>query len=121
RFRPATIARLQTLAEGSPADLLWQALARQEPAAPTTLIQRAGLTEDAAGAAWQELVTEGRVMLLPGGQAVTRNTWEKRLAEVPRVLAAYHQEYPLRPGMPREELRGRLQVAGTLLNALLTA
>src|SRR5690606_33688427 len=105
----------------SPADLLWQALARQEPAAPATLFQRAGLTEDAAGTAWQELLAEGRVVLLPGGQAVTRNTWEKLRVELPRVLAAYHQEYPLRPGMPREELRGRLQVAGTLLNALLTA
>jgi selenocysteine-specific elongation factor len=45
--------------------------------------------------------------------------WERLVGQVERVLAAYHQEYPLRRGMPREELRTRIGLDARLFNRVL--
>jgi selenocysteine-specific elongation factor len=37
--------------------------------------------------------------------------WDALVRRVSRELAAYHAEHPLRPGMPREELRSRAGIA----------
>lgn len=118
RFRPEVVERLQTLAQGEPEEILEQRLARIEPAAPKELFHHAGLEAETAQRAWQALLDGGRVVLL-GQQALTRETWRRLRGQMEETVAAYHATHPLRPGMPREELRSRLRLASAVFNPLL--
>ncbi len=42
------------------------------------------------------------------GQAFSGPTWERVRQQVVEVLTAFHRDEPLRPGISREELRGRI-------------
>jgi selenocysteine-specific elongation factor len=49
---------------------------------------------------------------------LTRPGWQRLLERMARALADYHRQYPLRTGMPREELRSRLKLAPAAFNPL---
>lgn len=119
RFRPQTITRLKTLAEGTPAEMLLHTLARKEPLPQQQLLRESGLG-DTAQAAWETLQAEKQVVA-PAGQALTTATWASLQEQVTAQLAAFHRENPLRPGMSREALRGGLRPRpdSALYNALL--
>jgi selenocysteine-specific elongation factor len=119
RFRPEAVSRLQTLAQGTPAELLLQTLRRLEPATAADVFKQAGLDREMAEAAWQTLAAEGQLILLESGAAFSRPGWQKLADRLVELLAGYHRDYPLRPGIPREELRSRLKLAGNTFNALL--
>lgn len=119
RFRPETISRMRTLAEGGPEERLLQALAGIEPAALAKLLAGSGMEPAAAHAAWHRLLAEGQVRLLPGDQAITGGTWKRLQSSARYILESYHQQYPLRGGMAREALRGQLRVSAVVFNPLL--
>lgn len=60
-----------------------------------------------------------------GSRCYAVETWNRLRAESTRLLTAYHRQYPLRGGMPREEWRARLGLepaaAGDVLRALAAA
>jgi selenocysteine-specific elongation factor len=117
RFRPEVVERLRTLAEGSPAERLYQTLQQRQPLAPATLLQAAGLPPEEAAAAWQELLDSGQARAV-ANQAVSAAYWQRQQDRLREILDAFHQERPLRLGMPREELRSRLGLSGVLFTAL---
>jgi selenocysteine-specific elongation factor len=119
RFRPEAVSRLQTLAQGTPAELLLQTLRRLEPATPSDLFKQAGLDRETAEAAWQTLVDEEALTLLESGAAYSRPGWQRLADRLAEVLTAYHRDYPLRAGIPREELRSRLKLPGQTFNAVI--
>ena len=119
RFRPEVLSRMQTLAEGTPAELLLQRLGRLEPALPAELLRQSGLPREVAQPAWERLQEEEEVAIL-GRLAVTTATlqgWRERLAS---LLGNYHRQYPLRAGMPREEARSRLRLDAAVFNPLVS-
>ncbi|MFL7811433.1 MAG: selenocysteine-specific translation elongation factor, partial [Anaerolineae bacterium] len=59
RFRPEVIARLETLARGSPAEILLQSLERRGPTVTRDMLSASGLG-DAATEALAQLIDEGR-------------------------------------------------------------
>lgn len=119
RFRPEAVSRLQTLAQGTPAELLLQTLRRLEPAAANDVFKQAGLERATAEDTWQTLAAEGQVILLESGVTFSRPGWQKLADRLADLLAAYHRDFPLRPGIPREELRSRLKLPGNTFNAAL--
>ncbi len=118
RFRPEVMERLETLARGTPADRLLHVLRRQEPVQPEVLQRSSGLDTDSAVAAWEELVATGRVVLA-GGLALSAEGRQRLRRQAETSLGEYHRQYPLRAGMPREELRSRLGAPAMLFNQLL--
>ena len=118
RFRPEVIDRLHTLAQGEPDEILEQRLARIEPARPDDLFRQAGLDTETAERAWQTLLQSGRVVLL-GQQAMTQATWQALTTQMKELVKQYHETYPLRPGMPREELRSQLRLTSAIFSSLL--
>jgi selenocysteine-specific elongation factor len=103
------LARLETLARGTPGELLVQALAALGPVPLAEAARQAGL--DAAGqrAALAELgASEGLLNLEGEALVAAPATWSRFEADLERVLAQYHRDFPLRPGMPREEVKSRL-------------
>jgi len=63
RFRPEVLARLETLAQGSPAEVLLQTLARRGPTPIRDMLSVSGLGE-AAPEALTQLLDEGQALLL---------------------------------------------------------
>ncbi len=118
RFRPDTIERLETLSQGTPAELLLQTLRRIEPANENQLLQTSGLDRDTAVTALAQLESEKQIIRLEQ-QLISTVRWQQLADQSGQILAAYHREYPLRLGLPREELRSRLRLKANVFNPLL--
>jgi selenocysteine-specific elongation factor len=117
RFRPDVIERLETLAHGSPEEILLQDLERRQPCEIRDLMGRSSISRLQAKDSLRLLVEEGQVLLLGGGSAadlaesgfvVSRSGWGALRERVTDLLGEYHREFPLRAGMPREEVKSRL-------------
>lgn len=143
RFRTEVIAALESLARGTPADLLRQALAGGLPRPWRELQRASGLGEDLALEGIEVLIEAGEVIplaeevmgqevdgipdvrperparALPPGHLITSAGWATLRAKLTGALDGYHRRYPLRAGMPREELRSRLKLSGPALDAVL--
>jgi selenocysteine-specific elongation factor len=48
-----------------------------------------------------------------------RSTWNQLAADLRAALSAFHAAHPLRAGMPREELKSRLNLSPKIFNAVL--
>ncbi len=110
RFEPAVIKRLETLARGAPDEILLQALSRSPLIGHEELLSLSGLDLDVANAAYAELVTAGAVIDL-NGALLTLDQWQRLLDQLSALLADSHERAPLRQGMPRSEVRSRVDAA----------
>jgi selenocysteine-specific elongation factor len=125
RFDAEVLARLEALRQGSPTDVLLQASLVSGAAPVCDLIVRARLPLEAAAAALHELIAEGQLLALETGQiqpgsdllVVDRNRWESETSRAQAEISQYHRSFPLRRGMPREELKSRLKMTPRLFNA----
>lgn len=118
RHHTEVLAQLETLARGTPEDLLLHALARQEPAPLKNVAEAAGLDAVTAENTLAALLTAGQIIPLGAAQpplarspapVISLGGWHTLAARMAEILADYHNQYPLRPGMPREELKSRVQ------------
>ncbi len=119
RFKPDVLERLETLAAGTPDEILLQTLEAQIALRPDEATSLAGLGSDEAASALQTLESSGDILQLPGNWVMARSAWERLADQITRELEAYHSNYRLRMGMSREELRSRIGVDGKLFNTLL--
>ncbi len=118
RFRPETVERLKTLAQGTPAELLLQTVRRLEPTSEQNLLQTVGLDGATAVSALTELVDSGQVVRLEQ-QLISQAGWQALVSQLTQLVADFHKNYPLRLGIPREELRSRLKLKAAVFNPLL--
>lgn len=118
RFRPDTIERLETLSQGTPAELLLQTLRRIEPANKTRLIQASGLDEETAAAVLAQLESEKQIIPLDQ-QLISSVYWQRLADQTSQIISAFHREYPLRLGLSREELRSRLRLKANVFTPFL--
>ena len=135
RFRAEVVQRLETLAHGTPEEIVLTALRRSEPSTAKDLITRTGLPADVAGATLAGLIAGGQVLIL-GTQAngeqdarslqssalplMTTSGWSAWLDQLVEILDGFHRRSPLRVAMPVEELRSRLGLDLRLCNEMLT-
>ena len=118
RFPERVVERLQTLAAGTPEELLLQKLEQLQPSTSQRLFQQSGLSSEEAQRAWDNLFDQRRLMLL-GQHAVTVPFLQVLRQRTENYVGAYHRQYPLRRGILREELRSRLDLSVQLFNALM--
>jgi selenocysteine-specific elongation factor len=124
RFRPEVIERLQTLAHGTPEEILLQALEADQPCEARQLVEQVTLPLETVSAAIDALLSERRLLVLddlegeleelarPERSArylVSAFGWREITDRMAAALGAFHRAQPLRQGMSREELRSRLQ------------
>lgn len=130
RFDPAALARMQVLAAGSPDEILLQTIERHPFANTADLVRLSELEADEVSAALAELQSQSALYTIDGsGEPLfaTLDYRERLVAAVQALVDGVHRQYPLRRGIPRSEIRSRLQggVGGQwplkLLNALLAA
>jgi len=118
RFQPDVLAQLDTLARGTPEDLLLHALASAELSPLKGAVERSGLDAATAEATLAHLIADGQIIPLGVVQpplvnstapALSLGGWHALASRMTDALAEYHAQYPLRPGLGREELKSRLQ------------
>jgi selenocysteine-specific elongation factor len=118
RFRPETIAALETLAAGAPDEILLQALEQRPIEIKELMAAEAGLSRKQVEEALAQLVAEGDAVMLGGseraqgvtGFAVASSLLASLTRQTSEVIRSYHTSQPLRPGLAREEARRRLGI-----------
>ncbi len=118
RRQPAVLQQLEVLAQGTPEEIVLERLCSREPTDVESLVQRTGLAAAEARQAIANLLQASDVVLLEhingnlriDGRSfvVSSGGWQRLTAQVEALLAAFHKGYPLRRGLPKEELRTRL-------------
>ena len=114
RRHALTLDRLEVLAQGTPTARLVQALEGQEPASVASLARRSNVAEGEGVELAKTAVADGLIVALstdevgPSTLLYTTVTWSRLSSKAQQLLDSFHRQYPLRRGMPREELRNRL-------------
>lgn len=125
RFDPAVLERLDSLRQGTPADVLFQSALTSGIAPAREVITRSRLGTDLALTALSELLDSGQLVQLEPGSLTAQSDlllapagqWISATQQAAREVEAYHHAYPLRRGMPREELKSRLKMPARAFNA----
>jgi selenocysteine-specific elongation factor len=127
RFNENVLRSLESLSQGTPADILLEAALALNAASLKEIVSRSRLEAASAEAALKELLSAGSLIALEDGTpAITsdllvaalpyRNALREKTLQ---IVESYHKTYPLRRGIPREELKSRLKVSPRVFNALL--
>ena len=119
RKHQPTIQRLETLQEGSDSDVLQSALASIEPAVAVALAQAANISETSIEERLSEQIENGLAISLGKGTGTlyySSGGWSRMTSKATTTLDGYHLTFPLRQGMPREELRSRLEMRSAIFN-----
>ena len=133
RFSADLIQRLQALTIGDPVDIFEQALLTAGIAPLKLIFEQSNLTQAEADQAAHALMDSGRLILLENANKMdgpeispTKDVlvtsdiyWEKISRQAQEQVAHFHQEKPLRIGMPREELKSKLRLSQRAFNAVL--
>ncbi len=123
RFRSDVISHLETLARGTPEDIVVQFLAArgQNPAAAKEIAAGTGLEVNAISGVLKTQIDAGTILALGGEESATYITatgWRALSDRMTAILTEYHKQYPLRVGLPREELKSRLGLAARTFDAV---
>jgi len=130
RFSQEVLDRLESLAQGTPVEILTQSLLSLGFGSLREVYTRSELDTTLAQQAAQELADQGILIQLDAGERAQReltpdslvaakSTWMAICVKAGNELERFHQEYPLRRGMPREELKSRLKLTPRLFNPLI--
>ncbi|PWH17873.1 MAG: selenocysteine-specific translation elongation factor [Anaerolineae bacterium] len=127
RFDATVLAGLESLSQGTPAEVLYLAAVSLGAAPARQIVTKARLQPESAAHALQECLQSGMLIALEAGEItptadillVPQPLWASLKDSLLQALAHYHKAHPLRRGMPREELKSRLKLSPRLFQALL--
>ena len=123
RFQPGVIASLEARVNGSPKDILLAIVEANEPIEFEAVVAQSSLSHDEASIALKTLAAEKQVVTLGSEGARTillsASGWNHLEEESRRIINSYHAQFPLRLGMPKEELRSRLKILSQHLTSVL--
>lgn len=134
RFRPEIIQRLETLARGTPTDLILDLLDRSGALSVREVVDKIAMPPATALDALAQLWQQGRVFCLQPNEThewnvdalLTNNRyitssggWNTLLTRIMMEVTRFHRDHPLRQGIPREMLKSRLKMETRLFNEAL--
>jgi selenocysteine-specific elongation factor len=126
RFNPEILARLEKLDSGSPSEIFLQTMLESGPARLIDLRNKARLDRNTADRVIGELYSGNQIIPLEQGEmisdstviVVATKTWEMLVQRVDDELVVFHQMYPLRRGMPRDQLKNYLRLSGNVFGLI---
>jgi len=127
RFDEEILKSLEALAKGSPSDILFEAALASNAASLKDVVLRSRLEPDSASSAIKELVEDGKLIPLEEGVVNSSSDvlviafphWNILRDKTLQMVQAYHRSFPLRRGIPREELKSRLKLTPRVFTALI--
>ena len=128
RFDEAVLKSLESLADGSPVDVLFEAALALNIASIKEVAAKSRLETSSAQNALDELIQNGRLVLLEEGEAkitsdllvITLPDWNDLKRRIENTLNTHHKQFPLRRGIPREELKSKLKLSARIYNSIVT-
>ncbi len=119
----ALLAALERSLSTEAADRLLAAAERLGLATPTEIVAAAGLDQASAEAEIASLLQAGRLIRSGGDQSeaalIAASTQLRSWRSIEAALTDYHRRFPLRAGMPKEELRSKTGMDAGLFAAVL--
>lgn len=130
RFGEEWRERLEALSFGDPSEVVLRLLQRHEWLTFQQIVQQTNFSAESIRQTLDNLLQENLLVdplqrFFKGGKEsqetllVERSQWETWQKKAMNLIEEYHQTYPLRRGMPREELKKRLNLPTPLFQALL--
>ena len=127
RFDAGILKSLESLAQGSPSDVLLEAAMAIGIAPIKEVIARSRLEPDAADHALGKLLESSSLFLLEEGTPIASSEllisppshWKTLRARTLQILGDHHKAFPLRRGIPREELKSRLKLSPRIFTAVI--
>ena len=125
RFDEAILKSLDSLAQGSPADVLLEEALALNTAPLKEIVTKSRLDASTAESALKELLETGQLILLEDGKTDIKSDalaaalphWNDLRGRIEIILDTFHKQFPLRRGIPREELKSKLKVTPRIFNA----
>lgn len=127
RFDENVLKSLESLIQGTPAEVLFEAALALNIASIQEVVARSRLEAENAETALRKLLDAGSLIPLEEGTptiasdllVITLPHWNALQDKTLQTVESYHKTYPLRRGIPREELKSRLKLSPHTFNALL--
>ena len=127
RFDDDILRSLDALLQGSPADILLEAALGMNIAPIKDIVNQSRLEKADAEPALKELVTTGTVVLLEKSDLTINSNsliahlshWNVLRDKTINLIDEYHKDFPLRRGIPREELKSKLKMTPRVFNTFL--
>jgi selenocysteine-specific elongation factor len=117
RFDDSVIERMMTLDQGTGGDIIISVAEQWGPCNITTLSQRTNLPREEVSQRVSQLTKDGHIVTLgdfgTDSDAVVYSAqgWDILKSKVASALQLYHTQYPLRQGVPAQEIRSRLDLS----------
>jgi selenocysteine-specific elongation factor len=115
RYDENVLRSLDALSQGTPAEVLLEAALSLNIASIKEVVARSRLEPLEAETALKDLLTSGLLFPLESGAPIpasdllmiARPHWNALQEKILQTVESYHTQYPLRRGIPREELKRR--------------
>ncbi len=128
RFEAGLVERLNALSKGAPEDIYLQSLVVLQAAPLREVTKQSNLERDVAQSALELLAERGEIVFLdPVEGEVSASSsiwvagkpyWSQISSTALSAVREYHTSYPLRKGIPKEELKSRLKIDAHLFSNL---
>ena len=127
RFDEEVLKSLESLSKGTPAEILLEAAMALQVAPIREIVNRSRLEPEDAQAALQELLITNLLIPLEAGTpnissdqlVIPIPHWNTLREKVLQLVQTYHRSYPLRRGIPREELKSRLKLSARIFSGVI--
>ncbi len=128
RFDESVLRSLASLMQGSPSDILLEAATAVGIAPIKEIVARSRLDANIAESSLVELINTNSLILLEEGKpAVSSDLLVSTMSrlntlrdKILQYIHEHHKAFPLRRGIPREELKSKLKLDARTFNAVLT-
>jgi selenocysteine-specific elongation factor len=127
RFDEAVLKSLESLTQGTPEEVLLEAALALNIASIKDIVTKSRLEASDAQSALNKLLQNNQLVLLEDGEAKTTSEllitalphWNTLSDKIMETVEAYHKQFPLRRGIPREELKSKLKLAARIFNSVI--
>lgn len=128
RFDAAILQALEALLQGKPADVLLEAALTLQAAPLKEIVSYSRLESTSAAEALKELFEAGSLIALEVGEisidsamlVIPLARWNLVTKRFLEIVNSHHTNFPLRAGIPREELKSKLGLNAKIYNACLS-
>ena len=126
RFDHEIVRSLESMAQGTPEEVLLEAALALNAAPVKEIVSRSRLEEPLAEKALEELRATKALIPLEKGELTIRSDllvialpqWTTLQETSLQIVETYHTAYPLRRGIPREELKSKLKLSPRVFSAI---
>ena len=113
RFRPAVLQSLEAKEKGTAEEVIMVTLEAKQPLEQAVLLARCELPLSEAQTAIEDMVQQKKIVGIGQGESrlfYTGPGWERLRESATAIVQDYHRRFPVRAGMPKAELAGKLKL-----------